>query len=1511
MPLPPSRTHQPPTSPLHTLSLAVPFSSLSVFCRARAVDPAALLQLSWALVLRAFVGIDRVVFGVQFPGRDDDVLHGIRRAVGSFAGLLPCPVDVDPCRTLEACLQAVGDAHTAARKHQNLTMAEMQHALRLRDRRLFNTCFSFEEALAVAADEEEDVPPLPCDVAPRLVTASRRSDCDVSLTTTVVGDHVHANLSAAYLSPVQATSVLSSFDAAVTAIASSPAALVSSVDLFSQQPVSPEKATRVFSRLHDAILAHATTHPDSPAVCSWDGDFTYAQLSSLVSRLRTHLTHLGVGAHSVVPVVLDKNRFAPVMLLAVLQAGAAFVALDGQDPLTAQSTVRYLQPHLVLAADSGWKHLAGLVSGLVIVNDAFFSTLPPAADDAFECDATPDHAACVFVTPKRTNGGASRSIFFTHASLCSAFSAQAPALLLDAEARVLQLSAFNVDVSLVEVLGSLYNGACVCVPSAADRLGDIEGAINSMKATWTYMTGVLARRIDPARVPSLKTLVFRTRKLDADTYTPWLAGRRAVLLAYGAADICPLSISVTRVSARRDLSIISPPLSGRFWILHPDDPRRLVPTGAIGELAIDSPLVTPHRFSPDIPILAPPPPDKPRYLKTGHRVRSLGSGAVQFLSSIRDDVLVNGSPVDVADVEQKMRRVLGPGVDVVVDKVTTRDSLRILAAFVQLGDGLFHGQDEDLHGLSLRVRERAFMARKLFETALDEESIRLPEQSVPAVFVPLRTLPLSTSLKVNRRKLLRLAAETTYADLLSASSVPNPHEIQRAVLGQKPLPLTRPEEVMRAIWARVLDVSPGDIRGTSSFFSAGGNTFLAAELVVSCRKAGLRVSLRDVFDEASLTDMCQTSSLQRTLSASSSRKPSVTGFDDDFIRHVIAPQLDCQPHHVLDVTEATAEQVRNLELATYKTRADMACLVLRFNGRVSPEKLEGACEALCRMHPVLRTAFVVHEHKAYQVYCGAGQPLFQRESCPASRLDVVVREQVAKDQNIPFRPGVACTGFTYLDTGDQGTLVIRLSKAQVDDASAPLLVQHLVALYEEEKRRLPPSSSFFDYARAAKAANAVDGLEYWTAQLDGATMTNITPQPSPRRPSPSSLIQTLSQTIRIGSCLPDHAISPDTLVKSAWATVLANLSGIDDVLFGEVVPGHNVPLPRGTNLASMAGPLTNVIPVRVRFPPQHGTPLDLMNYLERQRRSNCRFESVGIHELAASRCAKWPGWTRFGTVVQHRTISPLDGSATYNMGGTTFTYQSVDPEVRHVPDMLVCTTMEGSERITVDLSFPEDRVGRDLAKECLRLLAAALETLTHRDTLTQPMLQSAEEIRRSERCIPLPVRPGSLDPKVPLDDLLRPEPRRQLEDAIAESWSAAVKPPTQGLPDTSPTNQTPFYARGGSPLTAHLLATALSHRIPKLPLKGVETVSFSAEDILEHPTALSQLELVARHLRESGALDLPLPRPKTALRSTPSATSMNTNTRRPRTSSGPSPLPIGATASASCAARNPKPACAP
>jgi non-ribosomal peptide synthetase component F len=58
---------------------------------------------------------------------------------------------------------------------------------------------------------------------------------------------------------------------------------------------------------HDLIAAQAKHQPDLPAICSWDGNLTYAKLDILSSRLADYLLTQGIGPEVIIPLCFKKS----------------------------------------------------------------------------------------------------------------------------------------------------------------------------------------------------------------------------------------------------------------------------------------------------------------------------------------------------------------------------------------------------------------------------------------------------------------------------------------------------------------------------------------------------------------------------------------------------------------------------------------------------------------------------------------------------------------------------------------------------------------------------------------------------------------------------------------------------------------------------------------------------------------------------------------------------------------------------------------------------------------------------------------------------------------------------------------------------------------------------------------------------------------------------------------------------------------------------------------------------
>ncbi|ROT38291.1 hypothetical protein SODALDRAFT_185845 [Sodiomyces alkalinus F11] len=1435
-------------------SIDITASQMDEFCRQYATSRATVMRLAWALVVRAFTGSNRVCFGYRTPGRDGKgAPHGLHQSIGCFENTIPCFMDLWAYQSIEAVVRDAEEDFRACLQHQHVSTAEIEHALGLKDEELFNTCMTYvEDPPELKSRFTSTRPQLSLSCAESFSTFAY----DISFLTMFVNGQLACGISHRILSLTQAWSVTRAFGQALRSILNNPTTSVGGLDLSVEENGALVRSTKIELLepcVHSLFSNRARASPDAQAVCAADGDFSYKTLTRLVQRLATHIVQRGVRPGVAVPVILGKTRWSIVSMLAVMKAGGCFVPVDGDDRNMAEAVIRQIAPPVILATDMINPNLHLPEDGVLVINEALFSTQIPS--DAPMRKASENDAACILFPAGSGRSKELRGFVYSHNALSTAFLAQGGPLRIDQDSRVLQVSSFSLDISLFETLATLVHGGCVCIPSAEERKRDIEGAIRRMEVTWTYITPILARRLQPESLPSLKVTCFRTRGLDEDTCAPWLRSTK-VLLAYGCLEICPLGISVLEVAKPEDLQRLAQPFLGKLWIANPEDSSKLVPTGAIGELCIESPTLA-QKFVPgqalmalsqQLAVASQDGPQLVRYIKTSQRVRDMEDGTMELLPSSRQDITIDGKVVAASKVEQHLRRCLGQGVDVAVESISFEGSTQLLAAFIQL-DKLFDGPEE-VTNLSVTTRKRAYLAKNFAETSLRNT---LPAHMIPSVFIPVRRLPLTTAMKVHRRKLQKMVRGISREALSAISDAPSPDHARDSRV--KPLPLTQVEERMRSIWAKFLEVDEATIDGNQTFRKLGGSGYLAARVAVACRKEGLTVSIQDVLGGASLTGLCQgitlatpepavdpkTKAPATTAQESPTRKEAEGLVPESFIEEVVLPRLKVERDAIKDVAEATAPQIRSLELALLKDRGDISYLTFSFSGIESSKKLEAACLGLCVMHPILQTAFVVHERKVYQIALRLFKPEFRKIQCPSWRLSHLADRLIKKDQTEPITLGTPVTRFFYLESGKQSTLIMRLSKAQYDDASVAILIQDLKKIYAGAQSQAP-RPTFLDLVRSAQLAHHRGARTYWASLLDGARMTQVIAHSKPA--STSSSVKTIRQTLAITS-LASLGISLDTVVKSAWAMVLAKLSASADVLFGEIIEGRHIQLAEGANASGVLGPAKNTIPVRVRFGHSYTTPMDLMSVVHGQRVTGIQFENMGWLDMVQD-CTALPYWTRFSTAVHHQSHDSSLPTSSFKLGSASCKLNIQESAVQDVFDVLVRSRKPQPDTAEMSLTFCEHRVPTPFAIETLKMLCSNIELLTS-VSMMHPLVPSGSEFSAMTKQIPLS-QPEVETAQAQLGAHNIPtEHYYAIQALIAAAWTQVLDPRSLGVPESQLHNAA-FYDLWGSMIPASQLAQYMNRELPNTGVPGLEEVTVTMEEVVAHPTMMAQLELMARKM---------------------------------------------------------------
>jgi non-ribosomal peptide synthetase component F len=298
---------------------------LSGFSRTQKTTVDAVLRLAWGLILRCFTGSSQVCFGFQTVGRDDSIL-GMRHAVGSFSNTVACSYELATYSPVAGALEMVEEQLLTCLPHQHFTLAELQHGMGMKGGdRLFNSCLTFTEELAGL--NSKFTTRTSFELKP--ISLQQTFDVDVVINTRFTAGKLTVDIGQRVMSPEQSVNVANTFGRAIRAILASPNTSIGLVDLFSDRDFAqilaweaespPEIEEQAQTVVHDLISRQVTIQPSSQSICSWDGSLTYLELEEEATKLAHHLVDAGVGPHSVVPVVMDKCKLAPVAMIAVLK----------------------------------------------------------------------------------------------------------------------------------------------------------------------------------------------------------------------------------------------------------------------------------------------------------------------------------------------------------------------------------------------------------------------------------------------------------------------------------------------------------------------------------------------------------------------------------------------------------------------------------------------------------------------------------------------------------------------------------------------------------------------------------------------------------------------------------------------------------------------------------------------------------------------------------------------------------------------------------------------------------------------------------------------------------------------------------------------------------------------------------------------------------------------------------------------------------------------------------------
>lgn len=553
----------------------------------------------------------------------------------------------------------------------------------------------------------------------------------------------------------------------------------------------------------------AAQHPNKIALEYGTVTYTYTQLVTETDRLANFLLAKGITPGALVAILTTNALENVIALISVLKAGAVIMPLDAGTPADRlQSLLTQAPPALIITQPALVATLesspVGAVTPLLYLQAqpdrarALTGYLTFGDTTPVTSAAQPDDMAYIFFTSGST--GAAKGIMGRLKGVDHFIRWEIETLQLTPAVRVSHLISPAFDASLRDIFTPLCAGGTLCIPPDGVNIQDVgrlaawldQQQITLIHTVPSLFRAVLNSDLAATSFAALKYILLAGETLLPSDIARWQAlyGERVQLVnLYGPSETTMIKFAyfVQPQDKDRRTIPIGQPISGARAVLV-DDQGRVCPPGKIGEIYIRTPyrslgyyqqpeltaaVFVPNPFNSD--------PQDIVY-KTGDLGRLLPNGNYEFLGRRDHQVKVRGVRIELAEIEELLRR--HPTVQDVV--VTVR---------------------EDARQISYLCAYLVLTAGATCETIKRYLVTQLPDYMLPSAYVKLAALPRTITGKVDRQAL------------------PVPGQASDEFVA----PRTPLEEALAAIFADLLGLAQVSIY--ADFFELGGHSLLTLQAI--------------------------------------------------------------------------------------------------------------------------------------------------------------------------------------------------------------------------------------------------------------------------------------------------------------------------------------------------------------------------------------------------------------------------------------------------------------------------------------------------------------------------------------------------------------------------------------------------------------------------------------------------------------------------------------------------------
>lgn len=868
--------------------------------------------------------------------------------------------------------------------------------------------------------------------------------------------------------------------------------------------------------------------PDAIAVTFNDTHLTYAELNARANQFAHFLRQKNVGPESLIAICFERSPEMMVGLLGILKAGGAYVPID---PTSPKERIHYIlsdSDAALLVTQQKLGDILPELSQTIIFLDSGWKTIASGSPENPVHQTEPENLAYMIYTSGST--GKPKGTLIHHRGLANYLHWCINNYPLKQRNGALVHSSLAFDATVTGLYAPLLVGNRVTLSPETKDLEVLTNLIRShqdfglIKITPAHLE-LLGKQLEPTEAAGkTRAFIIGGENLTTEHIAFWQenAPDTRLINEYGPTETvvgCMNYQAPVGQSSPSSIAIGYPIANTQIYLL--DSRLEPVPIGVIGELFIGGtgvargylnlPALTAEKFIPD------PFSDRPgsRLYRSGDLARFLPDGNIEFLGRIDDQVKIRGFRVELGEIEVQLQQIKGIQEAAVISLPDNSGNLRLVAYYTAI-------EDFDLSTSALR--------QKLGE--------KLPEYMLPAAFVRLEEIPLTTNGKVDRKAL------------------PEPGEERQDLESHYVAPQTPQQKAIAGIWQEVLGVEKVGI--LDNFFEIGGHSLMATQVISRLREVfQAEVPLRILFEA-----------------------PTIAGLSRFLKQNVgLAEMPELVPvSRELPLKLSFAQQrlwfLDQLEPDSPFYNIPSA---FRLQGKLDLGAFEKTLEYLIVRHESLRTVFRTEGGEPFQVILE--NPDFELNQIDLGEIDAAYREQQAmklieQDARQPFNlsDGPLFRVSLLQMAADDFIVVFTMHHIISDGWSIGVLVREVAEVYDAFSQNQAPQLPALPIQYADFAAwqrNWLQGavleaqLNYWKNQLADAPPLLEMPTDFPRPAVQSFNGATESRQIspeivlaldRIGQ---ENGATQFMTLLAAFQTLLYRYSGQADICVGTPIANRN------------------------------------------------------------------------------------------------------------------------------------------------------------------------------------------------------------------------------------------------------------------------------------------------------------------------------------------------------------------